>query len=145
MLRTDIVDSTKTAADLGDAAWRQRLANHNRLVRRQLERFGGREVKTTGDGFLAASVSAEAGLRAALSAQEALVSAGIVIRSGVHTGEVDILAGGDLRGIAVHEAARIMAAAPVRRRLCLRRIARPGLIERPPLRVGAPAHPQGGS
>ena len=112
MLMTDIVDSTKTAAEIGDAAWRQRLANHNRMVRRQLERFGGREVVTTGDGFLAAFVSAEACLRAALSALEAVGAAGIQIRVGVHTGEVDLLAGGDLRGIAVHEAARIMAAAP---------------------------------
>jgi class 3 adenylate cyclase len=112
MLMTDIVDSTKTAAEIGDAAWRQRLANHNRLVRRQLERFGGREVDTTGDGFLAAFTSAEAGLRAALSIQDVVAAAGVQVRAAVHTGEVDILASGDLRGIAVHEAARIMAAAP---------------------------------
>jgi class 3 adenylate cyclase len=111
MLMTDIVDSTKTAAEIGDAAWRQRLSTHNRLIRRQLERFGGREVDTTGDGFLAAFTSAEAALRAALAAQEAVVAAGIQIRAGVHTGEVDVLAGGNLRGIAVHEAARIMAVA----------------------------------
>lgn len=111
MLMTDIVDSTKTAAEIGDAAWRQRLANHNRLVRRQLERFGGREVNTTGDGFLAAFASAEGALRAALSIQGAVAAAGLKVRAGVHTGEVDLLAGGDLRGIAVHEAARIMAAA----------------------------------
>jgi class 3 adenylate cyclase len=112
MLMTDIVDSTKIAAEIGDAAWRQRLSNHNRLIRRQLERFGGREVDTTGDGFLAAFTSAEAGLRAALAAQDTVVAAGVQIRAGVHTGEVDVLAGGNLRGIAVHEAARIMAAAP---------------------------------
>jgi class 3 adenylate cyclase len=112
MLMTDIVDSTRTAAAIGDPAWRQRLANHNRLVRRQLERFGGREVDTTGDGFLAAFASAEAGLRAALSIREAVASADVEVRAGVHTGEVDLLPGGNLRGIAVHEAARIMAAAP---------------------------------
>ena len=112
MLMTDIVDSTRTAADIGDAAWRQRLANHDRLVRRELERFRGREVDTTGDGFLAAFASAEAGLRAGLAAQQAVAATGIQIRAGVHTGEVDLLAGGDLRGIAVHEAARITAAAP---------------------------------
>ena len=112
MLMTDIVDSTKTAAEIGDAAWRQRLANHNRLVRRQLERFGGREVDTTGDGFLAAFASAEAGLRAALSIHEAVASAGVAVRVGVHTGDVDLLPDGNLRGIAVHETARIMAAAP---------------------------------
>jgi class 3 adenylate cyclase len=112
MVMTDIVDSTKTAAEIGDAAWRQRLANHNRLVRRQLERFGGREVDTTGDGFLAAFASAEAGLRAALSIREAVTSAGVAVRAGVHTGDVDLLPDGNLRGIAVHEASRIMAAAP---------------------------------
>jgi class 3 adenylate cyclase len=112
MLMTDIVDSTKTAAEIGDAAWRQRLANHNRLIRRQLERFGGREVDTTGDGFLSAFASAEAGLRAALSMHEVVAEARVRIRAGVHTGEVDLLGDGHLRGIAVHETARIMAAAP---------------------------------
>src|SRR6185369_7885359 len=67
---------------------------------------------TTGDGFLAAFASAEAGLRAALSIQDAVGAAEVQIRAGVHTGEVDLLSGGRLRGIAVHEAARIMASAP---------------------------------
>src|SRR4029078_11266277 len=109
MLMTDIVDSTKTAAKIGDAAWRESLSKHNRLIRRQLERFGGREVDTTGDGFLAAFTSAEAGLRAALSIQDAVGAAAVQVRAGVHTGEVALLSGGRLRGIAVHEAARIMA------------------------------------
>lgn len=112
MLMTDIVDSTRTAARIGDAAWKQRLADHNRIVRRQLERFGGREIDTTGDGFLAVFASAEAALRAALAICHAVTAAGVAIRAGVHTGEVDTLEGGDLRGIAVHETARIMAAAP---------------------------------
>jgi Adenylate and Guanylate cyclase catalytic domain len=85
MLMTDIVDSTRTAAEIHDAAWRQRLANHNRLVRRQLERFGGREVDTTGDGFLAAFESAEAGLRAALAIQDVVAASGVQVRTGVHT------------------------------------------------------------
>jgi class 3 adenylate cyclase len=112
MLMTDIVGSTATAARIGDAAWKQRLADHNRIVRRQLERFGGREVDTTGDGFLAAFASAEAALRSAIAICHAVTEAGVDIRAGVHTGEVDIVEGGDLRGIAVHETARIMAAAP---------------------------------
>jgi len=112
MLMTDIVNSTQTAARVGDAAWKQQLAEHNRIVRRQLERFGGREIDTTGDGFLAAFASAEAALRCALSIRDALATAGVDIRAGVHTGEVDVVEGGDLRGIAVHETARIMAAAP---------------------------------
>ena len=111
MLMTDIVDSTRTAATLGDAAWKQHLAEHNHIVRRQLERFGGREVATTGDGFLAAFSSAEAALRCALAIVSAVAAAGVEVRVGVHTGEVDLVEGGDLRGIAVHEAARIMAAA----------------------------------
>jgi class 3 adenylate cyclase len=112
MLMTDIVHSTRTAALIGDAAWKQRLADHNRIVRRQLERFGGREINTTGDGFLAVFGSAEGALRAGLSIRDAVNAAAVEIRAGVHTGEVDVLDGGDLRGIAVHETARIMAAAP---------------------------------
>jgi class 3 adenylate cyclase len=111
MLMTDIVDSTSTAASIGDAAWKQRLGEHDRIVRHQLERFGGREIKTTGDGFLAAFGSAEGALRAALAIRDAMPHAGIEIRTGVHTGEVEVLYG-DLRGIAVHATARIMAAAP---------------------------------
>ena len=111
MLMTDIVDSTKLAGQLGDAAWKQRLAEHNQIVRRHLAQHGGREVDTTGDGFLAAFNSAAAALRAALAIRDAVRSAGVEIRAGVHTGEVDIVEGGNLRGIAVHEAARIMAAA----------------------------------
>ena len=111
MLMTDIVSSTETAALVGDAAWKQRLGDHNRIVRRQLERFGGREVDTTGDGFLAAFTSAEAALRAALSIRDAVTDADVQIRAGVHTGEVDVVEGGHLRGIAVHETARIMSSA----------------------------------
>jgi len=111
MLMTDIVDSTKTAGRIGDAAWKQHLAEHNRIVRRLLRRFGGREIDTTGDGFLAAFGSAEAALRAALAIRDALSGAGFHIRAGVHTGEVDLIEDGDVRGIAVHETARIMAAA----------------------------------
>lgn len=112
MLMTDIVESTQTAARIGDAAWKQRLGDHNRIVRRQLERFHGREIDTTGDGFLAAFASAEAGLLAALSIADAVRAADVEIRTGVHTGEVEMLDDGNLRGIAVHTTARIMAAAP---------------------------------
>ena len=111
MLMTDIVNSTQTAARIGDAAWKQHLAEHNRIVRRQIERFGGREVATTGDGFLAAFSSSEAALRSALAIRDETAATGVEVRAGVHTGEVDLVEGGDLRGIAVHETARIMAAA----------------------------------
>jgi class 3 adenylate cyclase len=110
MLMTDIVDSTTTASRLGDAAWRQHLADHNRAVRNQLERFGGREVNTTGDGFLATFQSAGAALLCAVAVRDATRDLGIEIRAGVHTGEIEILPD-DVGGIAVHATARIMAAA----------------------------------
>ena len=110
LLMTDIVDSTRTASRLGDAAWKQLLSDHNRLVRAQLVRFGGSEVNTTGDGFLATFRSAVAGLRCAASILEALRETGIEVRIGVHTGEVEMM-GNDVGGVAVHAAARLMALA----------------------------------
>jgi class 3 adenylate cyclase len=110
LLMTDIVDSTRTAARLGDAAWKQVLSDHNRLVRAQLLRFGGSEVNTTGDGFLATFRSAVAGLRCAAAILEALGDTGVEVRIGVHTGEVEVM-GNDIGGVTVHAAARIMALA----------------------------------
>lgn len=110
MLFTDIVDSTKMASQLGDSLWKQRLSEHNRAVRRQFERFNGREIVTTGDGFLAVFDSAGAALLCALAARDATSELGLEIRAGVHTGEVEILPD-DVRGIAVHATARIMNAA----------------------------------
>jgi class 3 adenylate cyclase len=110
MLFTDIVGSTALAASMGDARWRQVLEQHNRLIRTQLERFRGREIDTTGDGFLALFDSAAAGLRCALAIRDEVRSIGLEIRAGVHTGEVEQV-GEDVRGLAVHAAARIMAAA----------------------------------
>ncbi len=110
MLMTDIVSSTQMAARLGDAVWKQRLDEHNRTVRRMLERYRGREINTTGDGFLATFESAGAALLCALAIAEATRELGIEIRAGVHTGEIEVLPT-DIRGIAVHAAARVMAAA----------------------------------
>jgi class 3 adenylate cyclase len=110
LLMTDIVDSTRTASRLGDASWKQLLSDHNRLVRAQLLRFGGSEVNTTGDGFLATFRSAIAGLRCAAAILDVLRETGIEVRIGVHTGEVEIM-GNDIGGVAVHAAARIMALA----------------------------------
>jgi len=110
MLFTDIVGSTPLAAQLGDVAWRQKLDQHNRLVRHHLERFRGREVDTTGDGFLASFDSAAAALRCAVAVRDAVGEIGLRIRAGVHTGEVEVI-GQDVRGLAVHAAARIMAQA----------------------------------
>jgi class 3 adenylate cyclase len=108
LLMSDIVDSTLTATRVGDAAWKQVLAEHNRLIRAQLERFRGREVNTTGDGFLATFGSAAGALRSALATRDAIRGLGIELRIGVHTGEVDVLPN-DIGGVAVHAAARIMA------------------------------------
>jgi len=110
LLMTDIVDSTQTAERLGDAPWKQVLSDHNRLVRAQLLRFGGAEVNTTGDGFLATFRSAVAGLRCAAAIIAALRDTKIEVRIGVHTGEVEPI-GNDVGGVAVHAAARIMALA----------------------------------
>ncbi len=108
LLLTDIVDSTRTAARLGDGAWKQLLAEHNRLIRTQFDRFRGQEVNTTGDGFLAIFGSAAAALRAAAAMRDGVHGLGIELRIGVHTGEVEVLTD-DVGGVAVHAAARIMA------------------------------------
>ena len=110
LLMTDIVDSTKIASRLGDTAWKQILFDHNGLVRAQLLRFGGSEVNTTGDGFLATFRSAVAGLRCAAAILDALRETAIQVRIGIHTGEVEVM-GNDVGGVAVHAAARIMAMA----------------------------------
>ena len=108
LLMSDIVDSTLTAARLGDATWKQMLAEHNRLIRAQMDRFRGTEVKTTGDGFLATFGSAAGAIRSSIAMRDAVRGLGIELRIGVHTGEVDVLPN-DIGGVAVHAAARIMA------------------------------------
>jgi class 3 adenylate cyclase len=110
MLMTDLVGSTATAARLGDTAWRQLLSHHNRVVRGALGRFRGKEIDTTGDGFLATFDSAAAGLRCAVAIRDDVRDLGLEVRIGVHTGEIEA-SGEDVRGIAVHATARIMAAA----------------------------------
>ena len=108
LLMTDIVDSTATASRLGDVVWKQKLGEHNRLVRARLERYLGKEVNTTGDGFLAMFASAVAAIRCAASIRDATEGMGLPVRIGVHTGEVELLPG-DIGGVAVHAAARVMA------------------------------------
>ena len=107
LLMTDIVDSTATASRLGDGTWKQRLGEHNRLVRNRLERYIGQEVNTTGDGFLAMFASARGAIRCAASIRRATDEVGLPVRIGVHTGEVELLPG-DIGGIAVHAVARVM-------------------------------------
>jgi len=110
MLFTDIVGSTETAVRLGDTAWRELLGRHNRDVRNVLDRQRGREVTTTGDGFLAVFDGAARAIRAAQGIRDGARALGIEVRTGIHTGEVEVV-GDDVRGVAVHEAARIAAAA----------------------------------
>ncbi len=108
LLMSDIVDSTLTATRIGDAAWKQVLAEHNRLIRTQFDRFRGTEVNTTGDGFLATFGSAAGAIRSAIAMRDAVRGLGIELRIGVHTGEVEVLPN-DIGGVAVHAASRIMA------------------------------------
>jgi class 3 adenylate cyclase len=109
-LFTDLVESTSRAAELGDTAWREVLSRHYQSARNELDRFGGREVKTTGDGILAIFDGPAAALRCAAAIRSATASHHLQIRAGVHVGEVDLV-GTAVEGLAVHEAARIMAAA----------------------------------
>ncbi len=110
LLFTDIVGSTELAVQLGDTAWRELLGRHYRDVRNVLDRQRGREVTTTGDGFLAVFDGAARAVRAALSIRDGANALGIGVRTGVHTGEVEVV-GDDVQGVAVHEAARIASAA----------------------------------
>jgi class 3 adenylate cyclase len=107
---TDIVGSTATLARVGDASWREMLLEHNAAMRFELERHRGRELKTTGDGFLSAFDSASRAVRCGLAMVAASRSRGLDIRVGCHTGEVELVQG-DARGVAVHAAARVMALA----------------------------------
>ena len=107
---TDIVNSTAHALELGDGAWRDLLARHDHAVRSQLDRFRGREVATTGDGFVAVFDGAERAIRAAQEIGRVTSDIGVEVRAGVHTGEVE-LEGDNVRGVAVHIAARIAALA----------------------------------
>ena len=110
VLFTDICDSTKLAAELGDSAWRNLLERHDSLMRRALQRHRGREVKRTGDGFLATFDGPARAIRCAASASEAMQALGISIRSGLHTGELEVM-DADVGGLAVHIGARVMACA----------------------------------
>lgn len=110
VLITDIVGSTKHAETMGDRRWRELLDAHNVIFRRELTRFRGAEVKTTGDGFLATFDGPGRAIHCSLSLIAGVRSLGIEIRAGLHTGEVEVEEN-DLRGIAVHVAARVAALA----------------------------------
>ena len=108
MLMTDIAGSTDRASAVGDAVWDQLLDRHNALVREVLESYRGTEIDTVGDGFLTMFDGAARAVQAALEIRAAVGDIGLEIRAGIHTGEVEVVPGG-IRGLAVHETARIMA------------------------------------
>jgi class 3 adenylate cyclase len=110
ILFTDIVGSTEHAADLGDARWHALLDAHDRTVREQLRRFHGREIKTTGDGFVVSFDGPARAIRCATTIIDAVRSLGLEIRAGVHTGECEVR-GDDISGMAVHIAARVASLA----------------------------------
>jgi class 3 adenylate cyclase len=110
VLFTDIVGSTERASDIGDRRWRALLDRHDATVRHQIERYRGREVDTTGDGFFATFDGPVRALRCACAIQESVRALGLDVRIGVHTGEVE-LRGASLSGIGVHIGARVGAQA----------------------------------
>jgi len=121
VLFTDIVDSTRLATELGDGRWRELLGRHQELTREQLRRFEGREIKTTGDGFLATFDGPTRAAECARGIVDAMAPLGIEVRAGLHTGEVELI-GDDDGGIAVHVAARISALAGPRQVLASRTV-----------------------
>ena len=110
VLFTDIVDSTRHAADLGDSDWKRLLAEHDAIARRALDRFDGRFIHTTGDGLLATFDGPARAVRCAQELVTAVHPLDLRIRAGVHTGEVE-LTGGEVQGLAVHIGARVAALA----------------------------------
>ena len=110
VLFTDIVDSTRRAAAMGDRDWHALLDAHDAVVRSQLARFRGREVNSTGDGFLAMFDGPQRAIRCAMAIRDAVQALGIEVRAGLHTGECEVR-GDDIGGIAVHIGARVSAMA----------------------------------
>jgi class 3 adenylate cyclase len=110
VLFTDIVDSTRRAAEMGDRDWHALLDAHDAIVRSQLARFRGREVNTSGDGFLAMFDGPQRAIRCAIAIRDALQALGIQVRAGLHTGECEVR-GKDIGGIGVHIGARVSALA----------------------------------
>ena len=110
VLFTDIVDSTRRAAEIGDRDWHALLDAHDAIVRVQLNRFRGREVNTSGDGFFAMFDGPQRAIRCAMAIRDAVQTLGIQVRAGLHTGECEVR-GDDIGGIGVHIGARVSALA----------------------------------
>lgn len=110
ILFTDLVGSTEKVVEMGDSIWRDQLLRHHALVRRELDRFRGKEIDTAGDGFLATFDGPARAIRCARAIRQAIESLGLDIRIGIHSGECELV-GEKLGGIAVHTASRVMATA----------------------------------
>jgi class 3 adenylate cyclase len=110
ILFIDVANSTQALSALGDSAWKIRLEDYCRIVRRELARYRGRETNTAGDGFMASFDGPGRGIRCALSIVSAVKPLGLEVRAGLHTGEVELM-GDNIGGIAVHIAARMGAEA----------------------------------
>jgi class 3 adenylate cyclase len=110
VLFTDIVDSTKRATEMGDSRWKDMLDSHNTIMLKEIERFRGRAIRSTGDGYLAVFDGPGRAIRCGSAVGRELSQLGIEIRAGVHTGEIDLM-GKDVGGIAVNIAARVLAEA----------------------------------
>lgn len=121
VLFTDIVDSTRTAAEVGDTRWHAMLDRHDQTARKEIERFGGREVKSTGDGVLATFDGPARAVHCARAILAASETQGLLLRAGLHTGECEVR-GEDIGGIAVHIAARVSALAGPREVLVSRTV-----------------------
>jgi class 3 adenylate cyclase len=107
ILFTDVVDSTARASDVGDASWKRTAAMHDDVVRNVLPEFGGREIQTAGDSFLVVFDNVESAIRCGLALVRALAAIQLPIRVGIHSGEV-VMSPDQVRGLAVHAAARIV-------------------------------------
>jgi class 3 adenylate cyclase/pimeloyl-ACP methyl ester carboxylesterase len=121
ILFTDIVDSTRKAAEFGDRRWRAALDQHDTIVQNAVKRFDGRIIKSTGDGILATFMGPGRGIAAAKSIDEGVAGIGLTVRAGIHTGECEIR-GDDIGGMAVHLAARIASLAGSRQLLVSRTV-----------------------
>jgi class 3 adenylate cyclase len=110
LVMTDIEGSTARLASMGDGAWDRLLEHHNSSIREVIDRYRGKEIDTTGDGFFVSFDGAARAVSAAADISRTVAALGIQVRVGVHTGEVEVVPGG-LRGVAVHETARIMGLA----------------------------------
>ena len=110
ILLTDICDSTRRVADIGDQRWRDLLEGHNEVAKRAIARYKGRAIKNTGDGLLATFDGPARAIRCAFAIRDELGQLGLTIRAGLHTGEIEIMRD-DIGGIAVHVAARVAAKA----------------------------------